>query len=172
MSIFIVDIEADGPIPGDYSMISLGACRVDDKLETTFGFQARPISEQWVPEALAVSGFTREQTKGFPEPIVGLVAFEEWVKKNSNGRPTFMSDNNGFDWMFWAYYSHHFLQRNIFGFSSRRIGDVFAGLTKEFRNTNDWKKWRRTAHTHNPEDDAKGNAEALLKFRGLGITGL
>lgn len=36
MSLIMVDVEADGPIPGDYSMISLGAVRVDDTLECTF----------------------------------------------------------------------------------------------------------------------------------------
>ena len=29
MSYFMIDVEADGPIPGDYSMISFGAVLVD-----------------------------------------------------------------------------------------------------------------------------------------------
>ena len=35
-----------------------------------------------------------------------------------------------------------------------------------------WKWMRKTTHTHNPVDDAKGNAEALLEMqkRGLNIT--
>ena len=32
----MVDIEANGPIPGDYSMTSLGAVIVDDKLDKAF----------------------------------------------------------------------------------------------------------------------------------------
>lgn len=62
------DIEADGPIPGDYSMVSFGAVVVEPGLERTFYGELRPISEKFVPEALAVSGFTREQTLAFPEP--------------------------------------------------------------------------------------------------------
>ena len=36
MSIVMVDVESDGPIPGDYSMISIGAVIVDDTLEQNF----------------------------------------------------------------------------------------------------------------------------------------
>lgn len=36
MSYIMVDIEADGPIPGDYSMICLGAVIVDQEPETAF----------------------------------------------------------------------------------------------------------------------------------------
>ena len=55
MTYIMVDIEADGPIPGDYSMVSLGAIIVEPALSRTFHGQLRPISERWVPEALAVS---------------------------------------------------------------------------------------------------------------------
>ena len=68
MSYVMVDIEADGPIPGDYSMICFGAVIVEPSLSRTFYGQLRPISEQWQPEALAVSGFTRERTLAFSAP--------------------------------------------------------------------------------------------------------
>lgn len=32
----MVDIESDGPIPGDYSMIALGAVLVTEALDQTF----------------------------------------------------------------------------------------------------------------------------------------
>src|SRR5512134_2794959 len=54
MSYVMVDIEADGPIPGDYSMICFGAVIVEPSLSKTFYGQLRPISEQWQPEALAI----------------------------------------------------------------------------------------------------------------------
>ena len=59
MSVIMVDIESDGPIPGDYSMICIGAVIVEPSLEKRFYGQLRPISEKWIPEALAVSGFSR-----------------------------------------------------------------------------------------------------------------
>ena len=36
MSWFMVDIEADGPIPGDYSVISFGTVVIEPGLERTF----------------------------------------------------------------------------------------------------------------------------------------
>lgn len=34
----------------------------------------------------------------------------------------------------------------------------------------EWKRlYRKTKHTHNPVDDAKGNAEALLAFKEMGL---
>ena len=65
--------------------------------------------------------------------------------------------------------SNRFLGRNPFGFSGRRIGDLYAGLVKDASKATEWKKYRVTAHTHNPVDDAKGNAEALKKFKELGL---
>ena len=52
MSWIMVDIEADGPIPGDYSMVSFGAVVVEPGLERTFYGELRPISEKFVPEVL------------------------------------------------------------------------------------------------------------------------
>ncbi len=57
MSYVMVDVESDGPIPGDFSMICFGAVLVDGSLTETFYGQLKPISERWVPEALAISGF-------------------------------------------------------------------------------------------------------------------
>jgi hypothetical protein len=68
MSYIMVDVEADGPIPGDYSMISFGAVLVNESLDQTFYGQLRPVSEKFIPEALAVSGHTREQTLAFEDP--------------------------------------------------------------------------------------------------------
>lgn len=58
MPYIMVDIEADGPIPGDYSMVCFGAIVAEPALDRTFYGRLKPISEVWVPEALAVSGFT------------------------------------------------------------------------------------------------------------------
>src|SRR5262245_19662219 len=62
MGYVMVDVESDGPIPGDYSMICVGAVLVQEGLRETFYGRLRPISERWVPEALAVSGFSRTET--------------------------------------------------------------------------------------------------------------
>ena len=62
MTYIMVDIEADGPIPGDYSMVCFGAIVVEPSLDRTFYGKLKPISEKWIPEALQVSGFSREET--------------------------------------------------------------------------------------------------------------
>lgn len=65
MAYVMVDVESDGPIPGDYSMISFGAVLANDALDKTFYGQLRPISDKYIPEALAVSNHTREETLSF-----------------------------------------------------------------------------------------------------------
>src|SRR6266516_419541 len=52
MSYVIVDIESDGPIPAEFSMVCFGAVVFDDRLDRTFYRRTRPISDQFVPEAL------------------------------------------------------------------------------------------------------------------------
>ena len=54
----MVDVESDGPIPGDYSMVCFGAVIVEPGLARDFYGKFKPISEKWNPETLAVSGFT------------------------------------------------------------------------------------------------------------------
>jgi hypothetical protein len=169
MSYFIVDVEADGPIPADYSMVCFGAVLFDDALATTFHGRTRPIADRFVPEALAVSGYSREQHATFDDPKNVMAEFARWLERHSKGRPVFVSDNVAFDWQWINFYFHHFLGQNPFGFSGRRIGDLYAGLLRDASKANDWKKFRVTAHTHDPVDDARGNAEALKKFRELGL---
>lgn len=159
----MVDVEADGPIPGDFSMIALGALRVDEGLNQSFYAQLRPISEQFRPEALQVTGFSREQTLTFDEPAQAMANFEAWLQQHSQGRPIFISDNNGFDWMFVCWYFHHFLGRNPFGHSSQNLGSLYKGLVAH--TGKNFKHLRGTRHSHHPVDDARGNAEALLRMR-------
>jgi DNA polymerase III alpha subunit (gram-positive type) len=167
MSYVIVDVEADGPVPAEFSMVCFGAVIFDD--EASFYGRTRPISERYVREALAVSGFTREQHKGFEEPKAVMEDFARWLEQHGKGHPVFVSDNLAFDWQFINYYFHRFVGRNPFGFSGRRIGDIYAGLMKDASKATEWKKYRVTRHTHHPVDDARGNAEALKKFRELGL---
>ena len=156
----MVDIEADGPIPGDYSMVCLGAVVVDRKLDKTFYGQLRPISENFVPEALEVSGFSREQTLEFDAPDAVMLRFADWLDDNNKGRPVFIADNNGFDWSFVNWYFHHFMGKNPFGHSSQNLGSLYKGLVGNMFES--FKHLRKTEHTHHPVDDAKGNAEAML----------
>jgi hypothetical protein len=169
MSYFVVDVESDGPIPAEYSMVCFGAVLFNDQLDQSFYGRTRPISERFVPEALAISGFSRAEHAGFDDPREVMEKFGAWLDRHSKGRPVFVSDNPAYDWQFINYYFHRFLGRNPFGFSGRRIGDLYAGLVKDASQASAWKQYRVTPHTHHPVDDARGNAEALRKFKELGL---
>ncbi len=168
MAYVMIDVESDGPIPGDYSMICFGAIVVEPALNRTFYGKLKPISEKWLPEALKISGFSREETLQFDDPSAVMTAFKNWIKENGGDRPLFVSDNNGYDWQFINWYFHHFTGDNPFGHSSTNLGSLYKGLTKD--TLANFKHLRKTKHTHNPVDDAKGNAEALLYMKeSLGL---
>jgi hypothetical protein len=44
MSFIVVDVEADGPMPGSFSMVSFGAVIVREGLNDTFYGKVSPIS--------------------------------------------------------------------------------------------------------------------------------
>lgn len=96
-----VDVETAGPIPGEYSMLSLGACVVGADGE---GFYAeiKPLNENAVPEALKVSGFDLAKlAKAGQRPEDALAKLREWVAAASAGaKPVFVGFNAGFDWSF------------------------------------------------------------------------
>jgi len=160
MSYIMVDIESDGPIPGDYSMIELGAVVVDKKLERTFYGRLRPVSEKFDIAALNITGHSREDTLAFDDPMTVMNNFRLWLEKESRGKPLFISDNNGFDWMFICWYFHHFTGGNPFGYSSQNLGSIYKGLVKDPKQN--FKHLRKTVHSHNPVDDVIGNAQAFL----------
>ena len=144
-------------------MVCFGAIVVEPSLEKTFYGRLKPISEKWIPEALKVSGFSREETMEFDEPKSVMEDFAKWLLTVSEGRPIFIADNNGFDWQFINWYFHHFLEKNPFGFSSVNLGSLYKGVVRDtFKN---FKHLRKTKHTHHPVDDARGNAEALLHIK-------
>jgi hypothetical protein len=167
MAYVMVDVEADGPIPGEYSMVCFGAVLVKEGLGQTFYGRLKPISDKWLPDALAVSGFTRDETLAFDDPAAVMAQFALWVKESTRGRPYFVSDNTGFDWQFINWYFWRFTGGNPFGHSSTHLGSLYKGMVKDtFQN---FKHLRKTAHTHHPVDDAKGNAEALLEMKRMGL---
>lgn len=167
MSYIVVDVEADGQVPGINSMVCFGAIIVTPELDRTFYGEMKPISTTFDKDALAISGFSREEHKKFPEPKVVMAEFKKWVEENSIGRPIFITDNPAFDFAYMNYYFHVYCGANPFGFSARRIGDLYCGMMKDTRMK--WKHLRKTRHTHHPVDDAKGNAEALLEMQKLGL---
>jgi len=167
----MVDIEADGPCPGEYSMVALGAVVVEDPPVKTFYATFRPVSEKWVPQALAVAGFLREETLLFGRPEESMERFIRWLEAAGKGQPRFISDNNGFDWQFVNYYFWRFCGRNPFGHSSTNLGSLYNGVVRDFYKS--FKHLRQTVYDHHPVNDAKGNAEAFVRIaRDFGVKGI
>ena len=157
-----VDIEADGPIIGKHSMISFGMRIIEDGLQRGFYREVKPVTDEYVPEALLVSGFTRVETMNFMPAEQAMREAAEWLKENINGKPILWADNNGFDasWINWYFLTY--FGSNPFGYSSRRISDFICGIEMDMRFK--WKHLRRTKHEHNALGDATGNAEVLLHY--------
>jgi hypothetical protein len=106
---------------------------------------------------------SRAQHEGFDDPSDVMTRFGAWVTARGGRRPIFISDNNGFDWSFVNYYFHRFLGANPFGHSSQNLGSLYKGVVKDAFAS--FKHLRATKHTHHPVDDARGNAEALLRIK-------
>lgn len=165
MSYISIDVEADAESPMMGSMVCFGAVLINDPTKTFYG-QTKPISNYYKEEALAVSGFSRIEHLQFDDPKEVMLKFEQWLSEVSDGKPTFISDNPAFDWQWINGYFHKYLGRNPFGFSARRIGDLYCGILKDAGKNKEWKQlYRKTKHDHNPINDSKGNAEALYCFK-------
>jgi hypothetical protein len=162
-------------------MVCFGAVRLDNELQTVFYGKTRPISKEYYEETLAISGFSRQEHESFDDPKTVFEQFAAWISAtNQKGRPILISDNNGYDaaWINW--YFHTYNGVNPFGYSSRRIGDLWCGFKNDLRLP--W-KWMRdqeftdkegrlhkgSPHTHNPVEDALGNAHALLYMINEGL---
>jgi DNA polymerase III epsilon subunit-like protein len=125
-----VDVEAAGPNPGDYSLLSIGACLVDNP-QRTFYIELQPTNTKALPAALAVCKLSLEELarNGVP-PAQAMARFEQWVwaEVPRNLKPVFVAFNAVFDWMFVNDYFHRFLGRNPFGHSALDMKAFFMGM--------------------------------------------
>ena len=172
---FSVDVESSGPIPGRYSMLSLGACVVGAP-DKAFYMELCPISPEFDPEAMKVSKFDLNQLKasGTP-PAEAMTAFRRWIKTEAGSlKPVFVGFNACYDWQFVNWYFHTFLGENPFGFSGIDIKAYFMGLSGC--------PWSKTTsgqlppefqpdvpQTHNALDDARAQASIFDKLLARNI---
>jgi hypothetical protein len=195
-----VDIEATGPIPGDYSMSSFGAFIAGARTsegnfvrfsrhdkENTFYRELKPISENFIPAAIAVGlleGFDMEDPTGElhhqwmkdhgMEPAQAMSEYAAWVleaKTRLGARPLFVAFPASFDWMFIYWYLQHFGVESPFGFSGvRDLKEMYA--TKA--NASFSKAGKRhmpkhllksdAPHTHHALDDAIGQGHLCMNI--------
>jgi len=111
-----VDVEADGPIPGPYSMLSLGMA-VAGHPDLTFYTELKPISDDFVPEALAVSGLDRDRLIAeAPSAEDAMRAAAAWINGlRKQGKPVFLAAPAVWDGMYVHWYFTRFTGRSPFG---------------------------------------------------------
>ncbi|MFJ9711322.1 exonuclease [Streptomyces sp. NPDC101234] len=177
-----VDIEADGPIPGPYSMLSIGAAvagtqdadgfTAADPEKLTFYRELRPISADFDPEALAVSGLDRARlaVEG-AEPALALAEFSDWVGEVSAGaQPVMCGYPASYDWTFLYWYLIRFTGASPFGHSGcldmKTLYATKAGLPLRAvaKRTMPAHLLSARRHTHHALDDAIEQADLLVNL--------
>jgi DNA polymerase III epsilon subunit-like protein len=163
-----VDIETSGPIPGDYSMLSIGACAVYVP-EQTFYIELKPTSLNNTPEAAEVHqlSFERLMQEGV-EPKEALIRFEAWLSAITP-QPVFVAFNAAFDWSFVNYYFMHYLGRNPFGHAAIDIKAFYMGLAGVPWSQTSWRNIKpefKDEHslTHHALQDALDQAAMFRKM--------
>lgn len=100
-----VDVESSGPIPGEFSMLTLGACLVDSP-SIAFSMELQPLNGNFDTEALAVTRLSMDDLArtGMP-PAEGMCKFASWITMHVAGdaTPVFVGLNASFDWSFVNY---------------------------------------------------------------------
>jgi DNA polymerase III epsilon subunit-like protein len=126
-----VDVETAGPNPGQYSLLSIGACTLEEPRQT-FYIEIQPVNQNMQPEAQAVHGLAIERLaeSGAP-PFEAMQRFAGWLAQvvPPGARPVFLAFNAPFDWMFVNDYFHRFLRNNPFGHTALDIKAYAMGLT-------------------------------------------
>lgn len=164
MGLIFVDCEAFGGCPGLGRLTEFGAVAYPSKVT----FHGRILDTKPSEENAAVPTtveLTDREYYALAKPV--FAAFEQWLKMNSKGRPIFVSDNPAFDFQWINDGFLRTLGANPFGHSGRRISDFWAGMNRDFYDTQRWKQYRITPHDHNPVNDAIGNVEAFEKLMSM-----
>lgn len=153
-----VDVETSGPIPGDYSLLTIGACVVDDP-GVNFSARLKPIGDKADPKALAVTGLSLTDLAATGEdPTAAMMRFRYWTALacGGDGVPVFVGFNAAFDWSFVNFYFHRFTGTNPFGFAALDIKSFYMGAA-----ATTWAETKssRMAQVLHPE--SRGDHDAL-----------
>lgn len=153
-----VDVETAGPVPGEFSMLTLGACVAEDPSKT-FSVSLKPINGAFVPEALAVTGLSLEKlaVDGLT-PGQGMTQFADWLASSCppDAQPVFVGLNAPFDWSFVNYYFYRFIGANPFGFTALDIKALYMGATGST-----WHETRSSSMAKVVKPSLKGDHDAL-----------
>jgi DNA polymerase III epsilon subunit-like protein len=125
---FSVDIEASGPVPGLFNMVSIGVVPVTHRDgawrpgDERFYVELKPIAPGFDPGAMKVHGIPRQrlETEGVPsdEAMRRLSEFVAGCLRRTGGRAVFVGHNAAFDWSYISYYFELYHLPNPFGYKA------------------------------------------------------
>jgi hypothetical protein len=175
------DIEASGPTPGRYSMLSLGACVVGDTSKQ-FYREIKPISQNFIVEAMQVSSkglrcldelkhldeYNFESDMFNPlkvlevlykkgeEPGKVMGDYADWVREHTAGfRPIEAAAPIKFDSMFSTWYFDNFYDgENPLGYSGEDINSMYRGVVGDINAHIEQLGLRGEDLPHNALEDA------------------
>lgn len=126
-----VDIESSGPYPERYSLLSIGACLVDQPSEG-FYVELKPTKTQVMESALRDGHLSVERlAKDGIAPALAIRQFSDWIRSATtpDQRPIMVAFNAPHDWAFLNHYFFSYLDENPFGRSAIDIKAFYMGLT-------------------------------------------
>lgn len=135
---YSVDIEASGPVPGLFNLLSLGVTVVRPgsaglEVGESLYLEFRPVFAGNDPGANAVHGLDldRLQREGL-EPAEALRRLSEFVERTQvpGTAPTFVGHVAVFDWMYLAWYYAWCGLRNPFGYKGLDTKSLAMGVLK------------------------------------------
>ena len=115
----IVDIETDGPVPGLYSMLSIGAVASTDTEQVSEFYRKITPYEEAKPDPDTMEWWKAhpdvwaEVTTDAESPEVVMRDFLNWIK-SLGAKPIFVAQPIEFDFNFVCWYLHKFVQENPF----------------------------------------------------------
>lgn len=125
-----VDIESAGPYPGRYSLLSIGACLVENP-EEGFYVELKPVNQEVVESSLHASHLSVESlAKTGEEPLMAMRMFTDWIRQvaDAGHKALLVGFNVPYVWSFINHYFLHYLSENPFGHSAIDIRAFYMGL--------------------------------------------
>jgi len=179
MEVYIsTDVETDGPIPGENSMLSFASAAFmpDGKLIGTFTVNLE-LLEGANPDKETMRNFWERFPDAWEASRTDLVhpeeamnKYSEWLMKmKKNGKLVFVAYPLGFDFTFIYWYLVKFTGKSLFSHSGLDI-KTFAMfmLNTEFRNTTKRtmpSRWfGKEDHTHQALDDAIEQGQLFFRM--------
>ena len=161
-----VDVETSGPVPGIYSLLSIGACVISAPNQSIY-LELQPDGLKHDPEAVAVTGLnlTKLENEGLA-PQAAMLKLEQWLNQigSAGQKVVFVGLNTPFDWSFINYYFHKYSGSNPFGFTAIDMKAYYMGATRcRWKETKSSQMAARlnpiSAPNHNALDDARFQGE-------------